>query len=128
VLPAVPPEALLAWTASADVMVMAIQPNTTNHRFTTPQKLWEAIASGVPVVASDLPGMAAVVTETGVGVLCDPTSPASIAAGLRRVLEAGPEDRAALRRHVLEVGHDRYTWDAQAAKLLDLYASLAGRR
>ena len=57
-LPPVPPDRLLDWTASADVMLMAIQPTSVNHRFTTPQKLWEAIAVGVPVVASDLPGMA----------------------------------------------------------------------
>ena len=51
VIDPVPPEALLEWTASADVMLMAIQPTTLNHRYTTPQKLWEAIAAGVPVVA-----------------------------------------------------------------------------
>jgi glycosyltransferase involved in cell wall biosynthesis len=37
VLPAVPPEELLLWTASADALVMAIQPTTLNHRYTTPQ-------------------------------------------------------------------------------------------
>ena len=90
-LPAVPPTELLAWTASADALVMAIQPTTLNHRYTTPQKLWEAMAAGVPVVASDLPGMASVVTSTGCGVLCDPTSPASIACG-------DPLDRGRTRR------------------------------
>ena len=87
VLPAVTPGELLDWTASADVMVMAIQPTTVNHRFTTPQKLFEAIAAGVPVVASDLPGMAPIVRESGVGELCDPTVPVSIAAAIRRIVE-----------------------------------------
>ena len=86
-LPAVPPTELLTWTASADVLVMAIQPTSTNHEFATPQKMWEALAAGVPVVASDLPGMAEVVRETGAGYMCNPTSPASIAAALRKVLE-----------------------------------------
>ena len=53
-LPAVPPGELLEWSASADVMLIPIQPTTTNHQFTTPQKLWEAMAAGVPVVAADL--------------------------------------------------------------------------
>ena len=46
---------------------MPIQPTTLNHRLTTPNKLFEAMAAGVPVVASDLPGMATIVRETGCG-------------------------------------------------------------
>ena len=90
VIDPVPPVELLYWTASSDVMVMAVQPRSENHRFMTPQKLWEALAAGVPVVAADLPGMAAVVHETGCGVVCDPTSPGSIADAIRRVLGADP--------------------------------------
>jgi glycosyltransferase involved in cell wall biosynthesis len=125
-LAAVPPPDLLAWTASADVLVMAIQPTSTNHEFTTPQKLWEALAAGVPVVASDLPGMAEVVRETGAGEVCDPTDPASIAAALHRVLDVGPEQRAALRGRALHAAHSRYNWETQAAVLLDIYGDLLG--
>ena len=64
---------------------MPIQPTTLNHRLTTPNKLLEAIAVGVPVVASDLPGMAVIATESG-GELCDPEDPVSIAAAVRRIL------------------------------------------
>jgi glycosyltransferase involved in cell wall biosynthesis len=124
VVGAVPPDELLAWTASADVLVMAIQPTTLNHRFTTPQKLFEAMAAGIPVVASDLPGMADIVTATGTGVLCDPTSPAAIAAALRSVLEAPPAEREAARARALRAAHDRYNWEAQATTLFDLYGRL----
>ena len=48
ILPAVPPDELLAWVASADVVAMPIQPTTLNHRLTTPNKLFEAMAAGVP--------------------------------------------------------------------------------
>ena len=50
------PTELLDWVAAADVVAMPIQPSTLNHRLTTPNKLFEALAAGVPVVASDLPG------------------------------------------------------------------------
>src|SRR5207244_7808054 len=44
ILPAVPPSDLLDWVASADLVAMPIQPSTLNHRLTTPNKLFEAIA------------------------------------------------------------------------------------
>jgi glycogen(starch) synthase len=124
VLGAVPPDELLAWTASADVLVMTIQPTTLNHRLTTPQKLFEAMAAGVPVLASDLPGMAEIVTATETGVLCDPTSPRAIAAALRSMLEAPSAEREAARARSLRAAHDLYNWETQVTTLLGLYGRL----
>ena len=124
VIDAVPPSELLDWTASAELVLMAIQPTSLNHRYTTPNKLWEALAAGVPVVASDLPGMAAVVRETGAGVLCDPTSPAAIAAAIREVLARSPAEREESHQRALAAAHDRYNWEVQAEALLALYKSL----
>ncbi len=124
-LPPVPPSDLLHWTASADVSVMAIAPTTVNHRHSTPQKLFESLAAGVPVVASDLPGMAEVVDTTGAGILCDPTSPAAIAAAIRTITDAPAETRETLRRTALRAAHDRYNWAAQLPTLWGVYRSLA---
>ncbi len=120
----VSPEALLRWTASADVSVMAIQPTSVNHRFTTPQKLFESVAAGVPVVASDLPGMADIVRSSGVGLVCDPTSPTAIAAAIREIISAPAEARDRQRDHVLRVAHERYNWETQVDTLLRLYREL----
>ena len=128
VLPAVPPTELLDWVASADVVAMPIQPSTLNHRLTTPNKLFEAMAAGVPVVASDLPGMAGIVRETGCGVLCDPTSSAAIAAAIRSILDA-PAPTSAPRsgsgRSRPRTGE--YNWEAQVEILLAEYGRLTGR-
>jgi glycosyltransferase involved in cell wall biosynthesis len=126
VLPAVPPSSLLEWTASADVMVMPIQPTSPNHRFTTPQKLFESIAAGVPVVASDLPGMAGIVRSIDAGRLCDPTSPASIAEAIQELLAEDEPARAVRRARILAAAHERYSWAAQAERLLAIYADLLG--
>lgn len=123
-LPPVTPDELLEWTASADVAVMPIQPTSLNHRYTTPQKLFESLAAGVPVVASDLPGMRAVVEATGAGTVCDPTSPEAIAAALTQVLHAPLERRAALRAAALDAAHRTYNWEAQSRVLLELYRRL----
>lgn len=123
-LPAVPPDELVAWTASADVAIMAIQPTSLNHRWTTPQKLFESLAAGTPVVASDLPGMAEIVQPTRTGILVDPISPDAIAAAIREILEAPPDERAALRMRVREAAWDRFNWESQVITLLALYQTL----
>jgi glycosyltransferase involved in cell wall biosynthesis len=124
--PAVRPDELLDWVAAADVVAMPIQPSTLNHRLTTPNKLFEAMAAGVPVVASDLPGMATIVRETGCGVLCDPADPASIAGAIRGVLEGSDDDRRGWSDRAIAAAHERYSWERQAAILLDEYARLTG--
>lgn len=127
VLPAVPPTELVSWVAAADVVAMPIQPSTLNHRLTTPNKLFEAMAAGVPVVASDLPGMAAIVRETRCGLLVDPTDPVAIAAAIREILDAPPDERRAWRQRSLAAAHETYNWERQVEILADEYGLVTGR-
>ena len=120
----VAPTELLTWSASSDIMVMAYPDNSENHQYTTPQKLWEAMAAGVPVVASDLPGMAPIVTSTGCGVVCDPSTAGSIAAAIRQLLDEGPEGLRARGERGLQAAHETYNWAAQFDVLDGLYARL----
>jgi glycosyltransferase involved in cell wall biosynthesis len=124
VVPGVPPEDLLGWVASADVAAMPIEGNTLNHRLTTPNKLFEAMSAGVPLVASDLPGMAAIVRETGAGVLCDPDDPADIAGKISSILEAAVVERQAYRERALAAARSRYNWERQAEEYLAVYRRL----
>ena len=51
----VPPEKLLSVTASADLGLTFLEDCCLNHRYALPNKLFEYLAAGVPVIASDLP-------------------------------------------------------------------------
>ncbi len=128
VMNAVPPDQLHDWVASADVAAMPIQGDTLNHRLTTPQKLFEAMAAGVPAVVSDLPGMRAVVRKAGSGILVDPTDTAAIAAAIRQIVELAPAEWQAWRERCLAAAHETYNWETQVEKLLDAYTELTGKR
>ena len=128
VLAAVPPDELLEWVVDAEVGVMAIQASTLNHRLSTPNKLFECLAAGVPVVASDFPEMRRIVVEDPagpLGELCDPASVASVAEAIRRVVSRSAEERADLRRRCLAAAHERWNWEGESAKLVALYNDLA---
>lgn len=128
VMSAVPPAVLHDWVAAADVVAMPIQGDTLNHRLTTPNKLFEAMAAGVPAVVSDLPGMSAIVRDAGSGVLVDPTDVPAIAAAIRSLTTLSEADWQAWRDRCLAAAHDRYNWETQVEKLLDLYTELTGKR
>lgn len=121
---AVAPPQIPAWTRGADVAAMPVQPDTLNHRLNTPTKLYDAIGVGVPVVASDLPGIAPIVRETGCGVLCDPADPADIARAIRDIIDSPPEERAAMRMRCLHAARSRYSWQHQVRELLRVYDGL----
>ena len=121
---AVSPADIPEWTRGADVSAMPVQPDTLNHRFNTPTKLYDAMGVGVPVVASKLPGISPIVTETGCGVLCDPTDPADVARAIRDIIDAPDDERLALRMRCLAAARSTYAWQHQAEALLRVYDDL----
>ena len=127
VLPAVPPAELPAWVASADAGAVLQQPADRNLRLSTPNKLWECLAVGTPVVASDFPEIRRVVVgdpDGPLGAVCDPVDDASVARAFRTILDPAPEERAALRRRCLRAAHERWNWETEAARLVALHRSL----
>jgi glycosyltransferase involved in cell wall biosynthesis len=127
-LPAVPPPDVTAWVAGADVDVMAILPLDQNSYLSTPNKLFESLAAGVPVVSSDLPERRRILAEDPagpLGALCNPRDPASIAAAIGSLLDLPPPAAAELRRRCLRAAHERWNWELESAKLVGLYAELA---
>jgi phosphatidylinositol alpha-mannosyltransferase len=86
--------------------------------------LVEAMAAGLPVVASDIPGYREVVRDGVEGILVPPRDPVALADALGRVL--GDADLAAA---LGEAGRDRarrYSWDAVAGEVESVYGEVAG--
>jgi phosphatidyl-myo-inositol alpha-mannosyltransferase len=83
--------------------------------------LIEAMAAGAPVVASDIPGYASVVTDGVTGRLVPPGDPRALAEALEALL-ANPSLRTALSSQARE-GVDAYDWPSVASQVRDRYES-----
>jgi glycosyltransferase involved in cell wall biosynthesis len=131
VLGAVPPAELLEWVASADVGAMPVQATTMNLRLSTPNKLFECLAAGTPVVASDFPAIRGIVVGDPGGVLgavCDPGDVGAIAEAICSILRLAPADLAELHRRCRQAADERWNWEIEATTLLAVYEEvLRGR-
>jgi glycogen synthase len=128
VLDPVPPSVLQSWVASADVGAMPNPGRTLNDRFSTPNKLFECFAAGVPVVASDFATMRRIVVdnpEGPLGAVCDPSRVEDIAAALRSVLELEAAEAESLRQRCFRAARDRWNWQLESERLVALYDEVA---
>ncbi|MDF2733470.1 MAG: group 1 glycosyl transferase [Chloroflexota bacterium] len=104
------------------VGLVVFQP-VENYIDAQPTKLFEYLASGVPVVASDFPVWREIVGAVDAGLLVDPTDPAAVAAAIDALLD-DPERAEAMGRRGRAAVLERYMWDDQGARLVALYRRL----
>ena len=123
VIPAVHPDEVRLWAASADVSIIAVPANSLNQRLSTPNKFWESLAAGTPVViGKDLEVMRAMVEADGLGAVADPLDPDDLARALGEILDQPAEESEALRGRCLAVSQDRYNWETAVVPYLELVA------
>lgn len=94
-----------------------------NHLRAQPNKLFEYMAAGIPVIGSDFPLWRELVGATAAGVLVDPMDTQAIAAAITRVL-TNPADAEAMGRNGRAAVESEYNWENQAARLVEAYRAL----
>jgi glycosyltransferase involved in cell wall biosynthesis len=124
VLPPVPYTELAPYTASADIGLLLYRNDCRNNYYCAPNKLFEYMMMGLPIVAANHPGLRHLVEDEGVGLCVDPESPEAIAAAVNR-LAADPASRERMRCNGLRLSKSRYNWEVESTALLERYGSLA---
>ncbi|MBI2450078.1 MAG: glycosyltransferase family 4 protein [Candidatus Nealsonbacteria bacterium] len=105
------------WLQAADVLVL---PNSgkeeISRKWTSPLKMFEYMASGIPIVASDLPSIREVLNEDN-AVLVEPDSPEKLAEGIKIVLQDHNLSDKILAKAFEDV--KEFTWQKRAQKIYE---------
>ncbi len=123
-VPPVAADQVVSFAASATVGVALTAPISENNRMALPNKLFQCMAAGIPVVATDASHVRAIVEGAGAGVCVDPTSATAIASGLRQLL-ADPAAAEGMGRRGAAAVRDRFNWSRSEQALLEVYRRIS---
>lgn len=115
-------EAVSGLLAESRIGLVIFQP-APNHMEAQPNKMFEFMAAGLPVIASDFPYWRNIIQKEGCGLLVNPLNPKEIADAIcylvtnpRKAQKMGELGAQAIKR--------KFHWEKEAEKLLALYQVL----
>lgn len=109
----------------SDIGIVCFHPSP-NHVEAMPNKLFEYMEAGLPVIASEFPLWREIIEGVGCGLLVDPCNPQAIADAIRQ-LATDPELRARMGQAGAAAVRERYSWRSEEQTLLNMYAELAAQ-
>jgi len=115
----VPPEDVPLYYVASDIVYILLEPEPINI-ISMPNKIFEAIASGKTVLASDFGKIKEIVTTTGCGLLCNSTKAHEVLNAII-FLKNNPDLRKTIRRRTAEIAQDCLAWEKVEHILGDIY-------
>lgn len=97
-----------------------------NHVEAQPNKMFEYMSAGLPVIASDFPLWRRIVTDARCGILVDPLNPHSIAEGLQWILD-NPAEAEIMGNNGRRAIRETYNWEHESRQLLSFYQRVMNR-
>lgn len=117
-VPTVPVNAVASTLSQADCAVLMFTPDSLNYEYALPNKFFESIAAGVPLVYGTTQEVNRLASQFGIGQACNPLDPRSIAQAITNVLEPSAnsrfKDNTLAARQILN-------WEQEEMKLVDMY-------
>ncbi len=113
-----PHKEVIKYIKSADILVL---PNTAtevrSQKYTTPIKLFEYMASGVPIIASNVLSFTPYLRNKKNALLCEPDNPSDLARAVNQALQ----DRYSFGKLAQSAREsvNQYTWDSRVRKIVD---------
>ncbi len=117
-VPTVPVNAVASTLSQADCAALMFTPDSLNYEYALPNKFFESIAAGVPLVYGNTQEVNRLASQFGIGQACNPLDPRSIAQAITNVLEPSAnsrfKDNTLAARQILN-------WEQEEKKLVEMY-------
>lgn len=111
---------------SAHLGLVLLSP-TPAYREALPVKMFEYMAAGLPVLASDIPLWREILAQTGAGLTVDPSDPKAIAAAIDHIL-GNPELAVEMGQRGRAAVIESLNWESEARALIALYDQILNPR
>lgn len=106
--------------ANAGIVCFMPEPNHINAM---PNKLFEYMTVGLPVIASDFPLWKEIVEGNRCGICADPSEPKEIAKAIEYLIEH-PNEANQMGENGRKAVLEKYNWESESKKLIEFYAHL----
>ncbi len=114
------------YTAACDVVYYGFDVTSPNAQYSAPNKLFEALAAGRPLLTAQFGEIGRIVSETGCGVILRDYSVAEILRGLESCQD--PARMESMKARAARAGQQEYNWDRARQVLLAAYGKLIPRQ
>jgi glycosyltransferase involved in cell wall biosynthesis len=119
-LPAVPYEELLNYTASADVGVVSTQNLCLNNYLCMPNKLFEYIQAGLPILSNNLKECGSFVVDRQLGFMAEEWEPLSVQ---ETIAKFDDDNLPRFKSNSMQVAGE-FNWQVEKEKLKKIYSDL----
>lgn len=113
--------------SGADLGLSLIENTCLSYYHSIPTKLFDYMAAGLPIIASNFPAMEDIVLCNPIGpigICVDPENPEEIAEAVRQLIDDDREQYAIMRENARNLHISEYNWEHQESKLIDTYSFL----
>jgi glycosyltransferase involved in cell wall biosynthesis len=118
---ALPYEKMMQYTINADVGVSLDKPNNLNYLYSLPNKVFDYLKVGIPIVCSDLVELSKIINIYNCGILIKNHQPKSILTALNSVLDE--KNYSIFKAAALKVNNE-LNWENESESLINCYKKL----
>ena len=119
----IPLNELDGYTKIADLGLVLQADLSLSYRYVLPNRLFDFMQAGIPVLASDLPEIAKITGKYKTGILINKLNPEEIAKKINFLLN-NPEKLLMIQENIIKI-QKKYCWEYEEKKLLKIFKNLS---